>query len=439
MIFNLAEYPKSLGTECTRPGGRSQTADSEPAMKISLPQRLWYDNGTLDIEFPDTWQVELCPMRGAARPALNHTQIEEAIENPIGTARLRDLARGKKRAVIVFDDMTRPTRTYEIAPILLRELLSGGLEEEDITFVCALGTHGALTMNEFRKKLGPEIVERFRIFNHNIYENCVEVGTTSRGTRLLVNREVMEADLKVAVGCVTAHAQVGFSGGGKIVLPGISHIDSIAHYHIQVEAMAKETTGLGNFDRNILRFEIEEAARMTGIDFLVNVTVNSRGETSALFAGELFQVHERAVRLAKDLYATSPRPRDADAVVANAFVKANEMGIAVLLGVLALKDFTGTVVVIADSPEGQVIHYLLGRFGRSYGGRQYPIASIPPSVRLVVLAPHKDKNLGDWFANPEVISWTRTWPETLELLQGTLRPGARVAVVPNATMQYYDS
>lgn len=408
-------------------------------MKISLPQRLWYDNGTLDIEFPDTWQVELCPMRGAARPALNRTQIEEAIENPIGTARLRDLARGKKRAVIVFDDMTRPTRTYEIAPILLRELLSGGLEEEDITFVCALGTHGALTMNEFRKKLGPEIVERFRIFNHNIYENCVEVGTTSRGTRLLVNREVMEADLKVAVGCVTAHAQVGFSGGGKIVLPGISHIDSIAHYHIQVEAMAKETTGLGNFDRNILRFEIEEAARMTGIDFLVNVTVNSRGETSALFAGELFQVHERAVRLAKDLYATSPRPRDADAVVANAFVKANEMGIAVLLGVLALKDFTGTVVVIADSPEGQVIHYLLGRFGRSYGGRQYPVAAIPPSVRLVVMAPHLDKNSGDWFANPEVITWTRTWTETLKLLQDTLRPGARVAVVPNATMQYYDS
>ena len=408
-------------------------------MKCSLPQLLWYGNTTLDIELPDAWQVEYCPMRGADRVPLTLQQMEEAIRNPIGSPRLRELARGKKRAVIVFDDMTRPTRTFELAPILLSELTAAGIREEDITFVCALGTHGALTMNEFRKKLGRHIVERFRVFNHNIYENCVEVGTTRRGTRLMINREVAEADLKVAVGCVTAHAQVGFSGGGKIILPGVAHVDSIAHYHIDVEAMGKETTGLGNFDNNILRFEIEEAARMAGLDFLVNVTVNSRGATTAVFAGELLQVHEAAVRLAKIIYASAPRPRDKELVIANAFVKANEMGIAVLLGVLALKDFTGTVVVIADSPEGQVVHYLLGRFGRSYGGRQYPVAAIPPSVKLIVMAPNLDRNSGDWFSNPEVITWTQDWQQTLALLKDSVRPGARVALVPNATMQYYDS
>ena len=90
---------------------------------------------------------------------------------------------------------------------------------------------------------------------------------------------------------------------------GVSHVDSIAHYHLQVEAMAKETTGLGNFDNNIMRFEIEEAARMTGIDFLVNVTVNARGATSAVFAGELFQVHERASLWHKDLSPPIPDPR----------------------------------------------------------------------------------------------------------------------------------
>jgi len=408
-------------------------------MKYSLPQLLWYGNTTLDIELPDAWQVEYCPMRGADRVPLTLQQMEEAIRNPIGSPRLRELARGKKRAVIVFDDMTRPTRTFELAPILLSELTAAGIREEDITFVCALGTHGALTMNEFRKKLGRHIVERFRVFNHNIYENCVEVGTTRRGTRLMINREVAEADLKVAVGCVTAHAQVGFSGGGKIILPGVAHVDSIAHYHIDVEAMGKETTGLGNFDNNILRFEIEEAARMAGLDFLVNVTVNSRGATTAVFAGALLQVHEAAVRLAKIIYASAPRPRDKELVIANAFVKANEMGIAVLLGVLALKDFTGTVVVIADSPEGQVVHYLLGRFGRSYGGRQYPVAAIPPSVKLIVMASNLDRNSGDWFSNPEVITWTQDWQQTLALLKDSVRPGARVALVPNATMQYYDS
>ncbi len=406
-------------------------------MKFSLPQLLWYENTNVEIDLPDEWNVEYCPMKGADRPALTSEQVEDAILNPIGTPRLRELAGGKKRAVIIFDDMTRPTRVQELAPALLKELAAGGMDEEDIVFVCALGTHGALTQNEFRKKLGQDIVERFRVFNHNIYENCVEVGTTSRGTRLLVNREVMEADLRIAIGCVTAHAQVGFSGGGKIVLPGISHVDSIAHYHLQVEAMAKETTGLGNFDRNILRFEIEEAARMTGIDFLVNVTVNGRGETSAVFAGELFQVHEQAVALAKELYATQPRPRDKDVVIANAFVKANEMAISVLLGVLALKDLAGTIVVIADSPEGQVIHYLLGRFGRDYGGRQYPIGSLPETVNLIVMAPRVDKTFGDWFSNPERITWTRDWQQTLSLLTDEVKAGAGVAVVPNATMQYY--
>ena len=406
-------------------------------MKFSLPQLLWYEDTRLDIELPDDWDVEYCPMRGADRTPLTLEEMEASILNPIGTSRLRDLAKGKRRAVILFDDMTRPTRVYELAPIVIRELTAGGIQEEDIVFVCALGTHGALTSNEFRKKLGQEIVERFRVFNHNIYENCVEVGTTSRGTRLLVNREVMEADLKVAIGCVTAHAQVGFSGGGKIVLPGVAHVDSIAHYHLEVEAMARETTGLGNFENNILRFEIEEAARMTGIDFLVNITVNSRGATSAVFAGELFQAHEKAVTLAKELYSTRPRPQDKDLVITNAFVKANEMAISVLLGVLALKDLAGTIVVIANSPEGQVIHYLLGRFGRDYGGRQYPIGTIPPSVKLIVMAPQADKTFGDWFSNPEVITWTKDWGQTLTFLQGSMKPGARVAVVPNATMQYY--
>jgi nickel-dependent lactate racemase len=408
-------------------------------MRICLPQLIWYGNTTLEIDLPEEWDVEYCPMRGALRPSMSIKQMQAAIRNPIGTPRLGELARGKKRVVIIFDDMTRPTRTYELAPIVLRELLDGGVREEDIVFVCALGTHGALTMNEFRKKIGQDILERYRIFNHNIYEHCVEIGTTSRGTKMMINREVAEADLKVAIGCVTAHAQVGFSGGGKIILPGVSHVDSIAHYHLKVEAMAKESTGLGNFDHNILRFEIEEAARMAGIDFVVNVLVNERGATSGLYAGELFQVHKEAVALAKDVYATEPRPRDKDIVIANAFVKPNEMGICTLLGALALKGMTGTLVIIANAPEGQVVHYLLGRFGRDYGGRQYPIAAFRPSMNVIIMTPYPDKTFADWFSNPEAVTFTKDWESTLHLLRKRHAPGAKVAVIPTGTMQYYDA
>lgn len=406
-------------------------------MKFSLPQRPWHDKGWLEIDLPDDWDVQYCPMNGCDKPALSPGEMAACIENPIGSAPLHELAKGKQRAVIVFDDMTRPTRTFELAPLVLKILHEAGLTDDQITFVCALGTHGALTMVDFRKKLGADIVERYRVFNHNIYENCVQVGTTRHGTRVMFNREVMSADLKIAIGCVTAHAQAGFSGGGKLFLPGVAHIDSISHYHLEVEKMGKETTGMGCHENNILRREINEAAAMANVDFLLNVVVNGRGETTGLFAGELFQAHEAAVAAAKTIYRTDPPPRNKELVIANAFSKPNEMGIAVVLGAKALKQSTGKVVVIADSPEGQVPHYLLGRFGRDYGGRQYPVASIPPSVELIVMTAYPDRTLLDWFANPEAATVLRSWPEVLAHLQSRCGGGTRAAVLPNATMQYF--
>ncbi|MCP4752121.1 MAG: DUF2088 domain-containing protein [Proteobacteria bacterium] len=406
-------------------------------MRIELPRHLWYGNTQFEIDLPDEWNVQLCPMNGADAAPLTIEEMKKKINSPIDSPPLKDLAKGKKSAVIVFDDMTRPTRTYELAPIVIEELLAGGMDEEDITLVCALGTHGALTQNEFRKKVGKDVTKRFRVFNHNIYENCIEVGTTGKGTKMMINREVAEADLKIGIGCVTPHPQAGFSGGGKLILPGIAHIDSISHYHLEVEAMDRGSTGMGKLPGNILRQEIEEAAAMAGIDFFINVIVNGKGATADIFAGNMATAHEPAVEKATTHYATEPMPSGKDLTIANAFVKANEMPIAILMGIMPLKDLTGTIVVIADSPEGQVIHYLLGRWGRSYGGRQFPVTKVPESVDLIIMAPHLDKTFGDWFANPEVVTWTESWKETRELLSGRFGAGSQVAVVPNATMQYY--
>jgi nickel-dependent lactate racemase len=406
-------------------------------MKFSLPQRPWNDQGWMEIDLPDDWQVQFCPMNGYDRAPLTGDEMMARIEHPIGTPPLLELARGRKRAVIVFDDMTRPTRTYELAPLVLKILHEAGLNEDQITFVCALGTHGALTMIDFRKKLGSGIIEKYRVFNHNIYENCVEVGTTRRGTRVMFNREVMEADLKIAIGCVTAHVQAGFSGGGKLFLPGVAHIDTISHYHLKVEKMGKETTGMGCHENNILRQEINEAASMAKVDFLLNVVVNGKGETTGLYAGELYQAHDAAVKEAKTIYATEPIPQEKDLVIANAFSKPNEMGIAIVLGASALKGYEGTVVVIADSPEGQVPHYLLGRFGRDYGGRQYPVAEIPPGVNLIIMTPYPDRTLLDWFGNPEAATIARNWEEVMEMIRPRHGKGTKVTVLPNATMQYF--
>jgi lactate racemase len=176
---------------------------------------------------------------------------------------------------------------------------------------------------------------------------------------------------------------------------------------------------------------------MAKVDFLVNVVVNGKGETTGLYAGDLFQIHEKAVAEAKLLYRTDPAPKDKNIVIANAFSKPNEMGIAIVLGAMALEKFTGTVVVIADSPEGQVPHYLLGRFGSDYGGRQYPVAAIPDSVKVILMTAYPDRTLLDWFANPEVATVVRDWDEVLALVRPYHGQGTRAAVLPNATMQYF--
>jgi hypothetical protein len=128
-----------------------------------------------------------------------------------------------------------------------------------------------------------------------------------------------------------------------------------------------------------------------------------------------------------------------DLVIANAFAKANEMTIAVRVGAMALERITGTVVIIANAPEGQVPHYLIGRFGRNYGGRQYPVTVVSPNLQVIVLAPHLDRTFADWFSNPEVIIWMKDWDSTLDYLKDSYGSGTKVAVIPNATMQYFDT
>jgi len=405
-------------------------------MKIHLPQRPWHGNTLLEIDLPDSWETQVCPMKGADYKALSPGEIQAAIAEPGESSRLETIARGKQSAVIVFDDMTRPTRASEIVPFLLEELSSAGISARNITFVCALGAHGALNMQDFRKKLGPDIPENYRVFNHNPYENCIHLGETAFGIPVAINRAVMEADVKIGISCVTAHSQTGFSGGGKLLVPGTAHIDTIAHLHMEVAARAPETTGPGKHEGNVLRENIEQAAAMVKMDFCINVIVNGRGETTAVFAGSPEASHQRATEHAKIVYATHPRPRDKDVVIANAFAKANEMPIAVRTGIMALAGGRGVLAVIADAPEGQVAHYLLGRFGLNYGGRRHPASGIPEGLDLIVMAPCFDKTFGDWFKNPETATWTRTWEETLAVLEQKAGPNSRAAVLPNATMQY---
>ena len=404
-------------------------------MKVRVPQLYWYNPSELELDFPDSWEVHFCPPKGYDRPPLSPKEMHRAFDNPFGTRPLRELARGRKEVAILFDDTTRPTRTHEIASYVLKELATAGIADDQIRFIAAVGTHGPHDNVGHRLKLGQEILDRFPVYNHNAYENCVELGTTSRGTPLAVNREVMRCDLKIGIGCIVPHPQVGFGGGGKIILPGVAHIDSTVHFHAKVPFTAPETIGPGNYEQNVMRMDFEEACKLAGLDFTADCLVNLKGEITALFTGDPVQEHHEACKLAKEAYATE-RIAGLNVVVSNAFLKSNEAFVAVPTALRSLGMDGGTMVIIMNTPTGQVVHYSMRSFGTDYGGRLFSARTLPPQFKTIVLNPVKDLTCVDMFGNARSVTWAKNWSEARGVLESQYPNGAKVAVYPDGTIQY---
>jgi len=209
-------------------------------MKIRIPQLLWYDNSEMELDFPPSWSISFRPMKGGGRRKLIHQEIEKSFQKPISSKPIRELAKGKREVVILFDDLARPTPVFEVLPWVLRELEGAGISDQQIRLIAALGAHGALTANDFRKKLGEEVLDRFPVYNHCPFLNCKEIGKTSYGTKVEVNSEVMNCDLKIAIGQVVPHPIFGLSGGSKIIMPGVSSYQSVRAHHGRAPAARQQ-------------------------------------------------------------------------------------------------------------------------------------------------------------------------------------------------------
>ncbi len=399
-------------------------------MKVEVPMWEWYGWKTEELEFPDRWMVHEQRMHGHDTEPLTSGDVAERLERPIGTTMLRDLARGKKKCAIIFDDMTRPTKTWQVLPSMLDEFHKGGLTDEQIVFVMASGAHSGRMVSDFRKKLGDEVPERFLVFNHNPYENLVNLGETSQGTPVHVNREVMGCDLKVSVGAVMPHFGFGFGGGAKILLPGVSSIDTITANH-----RIREGTGPGRVGRNLRRLDAEEAARMAGLDFVVNAILNVDCDVAELVCGDVVEAHREGARLARGHYAT-PTVVDADVSIGNGYPMANEGYKAYHVAIESVKE-GGDLVFLLYTPEGCRVHYYNGRFGADYGGRGWkPDVYVKKPWRMgrvIVVSPYLMK--ADEFYYGEGSIWVRYWSEALELLEDAHGEDAKVALYPCAAMQ----
>jgi nickel-dependent lactate racemase len=410
---------------------------------VALPQLPWHGAKKLKLPLPDSWQVEFYNLTGWNRPAMKPTEIKEAITNPIGIAPIRELAKGKNEVVIIFDDMTRVTRVAEIVPFVLEELAEAGIPDNKIRFICALGCHGTLNRLDFGKKLGEAILARFPVYNHNPFAHCTYVGTTNTyGTELSINEEVMKCDLKIAIGLVVPHPVSGFGGGGKMILPGVASFEAIEHNHRAAVEDIREhrdnpNIGMGIFDNNPMRFDIEEAATLAGLDVLINCIVNMWGETVSIFAGALIPTYAAAVSEAKSHYHT-PEAKGESIVIANTFAKANE---AIMIGLgtafRATSPQGGEVVLIANAPDGQITHYLMGAFGRETAGELRLRAGVPGHVnRVCIFSEYPDVTGRGYIEESDKVLFMNKWDDILETLQDSSCTDVKVAVYPNADIQY---
>jgi len=410
-------------------------------MIVKVPQFPWYGDTELALEFPDSWEVVICRMPGQDAPKLSKEAIKDAFLNPIGTPRIAELARGKKEVVIIFDDLSRPTKIDELVPYVLQELKEGGIKDENIRFISAIGAHGAMKLMDFVKKLGPEVVQKYPVYNHNPYENCTSLGTTSRGTPVMINSEFMSCDLKIAIGSLVPHPMSGFGGGGKMVLPGVASLETILSNHRDLCEIAAEGLVLnawGKIDDNIMRLDMEEVARMAGLDVSVNALVNMQRDTIGLFVGDLVEAQREGVKMARQVYATEV-PAGADIVVANSYAKANEASLVVSTGNNLLRKEGGDLVITANIPEGQICHYLVRSFGKNMGGKLWGKRTKLPSrtKRMIALGPYLDPAGLDWVGPADQIIIANGWGEILKMLKASYGEKARVVVIPDATLQYF--
>jgi nickel-dependent lactate racemase len=295
----------------------------------------------------------------------------------------------------------------------------------------------------FVNKLGEATLARFPVYNHNPFDNCTYIGTTGYGTDICVNAEVTKCDLKIAIGSVVPHPNTGFGGGGKIILPGVCSVETIEHFH-RLEAEFKQKypgkliSGMGVFDDNPLRRDIEEATALVGLDVKIDCLVNNWGETVAIFAGAPKPTWAAAVSEAKAHYLTL-ETKGEGVVIANTFVKANE---AILVGLntafSAVGDNGGDVVLIANAPGGQVTHYLLGDFGKTTSGKLKSLAKVPGNVNHVIIYTEYPDIAGRGnIEKSDKVLFLNNWDEVLQALQQFHRAETKVAVLPNAEIQYF--
>ena len=269
-----------------------------------------YGKRSVDIDIDEGNVISVLTPNEVALELTGVDEVIRSLRDPIDSALLRDIVRPGERIAIVTSDITRPLPSYKILPAVLEELSRAGVADEDILIVFGLGSHEGHSEDRKRALVGDAVYDRVRCVDSDP-DDCVRMGVTSSGTPVDVFRPVAQADRRICLGNIEFHYFAGYSGGAKAIMPGVSTRDAIQNNH---SAMVRPEAAAGRLNGNPVREDIEEAGRISGIDFIVNVVLNEKKEIIRSFCGHPVAAHRAGCAFLDSFYKIC-LPRKADIVV----------------------------------------------------------------------------------------------------------------------------
>lgn len=258
---------------------------------------LWYGRRMLPVEVPEENLVAVLRKREVEPLSDPEGAVERALEEPIASRPLQEIAKGRREACVVISDITRPVPNKVVLPPILRTLERCGIPREKITILVATGMHRPTTVEELDWLVGEEIRKTYRIVNHDARDksSLIYLGETSLSTPIWINKLFYESDLKILTGLIEPHFMAGYSGGRKAVCPGLVGPETMRVFHSpgHLEDPNAET---GVIEGNPLHVDATEIAKKAGVDFIVNVAVDEKRCMIGVFAGDLEGAFMEGVR-----------------------------------------------------------------------------------------------------------------------------------------------
>ena len=323
-----------------------------------MPMRITLDYGRtgLDVTLPDDRTTGPLSIREAPPLANPERALEDALRNPIGAKPLAELARGKKDACILICDITRPVPNKLILPPVLRTLEASGISRDKILILNATGLHRPNEGAEMIEMVGDEIAANYRIENHHgkIRDEHTYLGTTANGVPAWIDTRYVQADLKITTGLIEPHLMAGYSGGRKVICPGIAALETVKVWH-GPRFLEHPKADCGIVVGNPVHEENTRIAQMAGCDFIVNVCIDGKRQVTWLGAGDMVQAWQRGVEFCETIVkAGVPAPFDVVVTSCAGYPLDTTWYQAVkgLTGALPIVKQGGTIVMAASLTEG---------------------------------------------------------------------------------------